>query len=148
MFLRFCVYAGGAATCIFHLHFFFLFHRSGLQTLRNLRVTHLHIWSQQQLCYHLTWKWVVFGIVCIGDCEDVFCYYCPYQFRLSWPLHLFCSLLLVLFLQFYSSLWQFGCLSSRYFYQCLTDVYQNVKKHTSPPVSLVGQVSVPIYVVR
>ncbi|KDO52905.1 hypothetical protein CISIN_1g014577mg [Citrus sinensis] len=34
---------------------------------------------------------------------------------------------------------KFGCLSSRYFYQCLTDVYQNVKKHTSPPVSLVGQ---------
>ncbi|KAF8400694.1 hypothetical protein HHK36_013994 [Tetracentron sinense] len=34
---------------------------------------------------------------------------------------------------------KFGCLSSRYFYQCLQDVYKNVKKHTSPPVSLVGQ---------
>ncbi|WCJ40620.1 Cryptochrome-1 [Euphorbia peplus] len=34
---------------------------------------------------------------------------------------------------------KFGCLSSRYFYQCLLDVYKNVKKHTSPPVSLVGQ---------
>ncbi|KAJ4718316.1 (6-4)DNA photolyase [Melia azedarach] len=34
---------------------------------------------------------------------------------------------------------KFGCLSSRYFYQCLIDVYKNVKKHTSPPVSLVGQ---------
>lgn len=34
---------------------------------------------------------------------------------------------------------KFGCLSSRYFYQCLTDVYNNVKKHTAPPVSLVGQ---------
>ncbi|OMP00141.1 hypothetical protein COLO4_12882 [Corchorus olitorius] len=34
---------------------------------------------------------------------------------------------------------KFGCLSSRYFYQCLRDVYKNVKKHTSPPVSLVGQ---------
>ncbi|KAJ9692551.1 hypothetical protein PVL29_011548 [Vitis rotundifolia] len=34
---------------------------------------------------------------------------------------------------------KFGCLSSRYFYQCLTDVYKNVKRHTSPPVSLVGQ---------
>ncbi|XWS11845.1 hypothetical protein CRYUN_Cryun37aG0036000 [Craigia yunnanensis] len=34
---------------------------------------------------------------------------------------------------------KFGCLSSRYFYQCLVDVYKNVKRHTSPPVSLVGQ---------
>ncbi|KAJ9190081.1 hypothetical protein P3X46_001314 [Hevea brasiliensis] len=34
---------------------------------------------------------------------------------------------------------KFGCLSSRYFYQCLQDVYKNVRKHTSPPVSLVGQ---------
>ncbi|XP_042494709.1 (6-4)DNA photolyase isoform X2 [Macadamia integrifolia] len=34
---------------------------------------------------------------------------------------------------------KFGCLSSRYFYQCLQDVYKTVKKHTSPPVSLVGQ---------
>ncbi|XP_034695357.1 (6-4)DNA photolyase isoform X2 [Vitis riparia] len=34
---------------------------------------------------------------------------------------------------------KFGCLSSRYFYQCLTDVYKNVKRQTSPPVSLVGQ---------
>ncbi|XP_050235165.1 (6-4)DNA photolyase [Mercurialis annua] len=34
---------------------------------------------------------------------------------------------------------KFGCLSSRYFYQCLQDVYKNVQKHTSPPVSLVGQ---------
>uniref|UniRef100_A0A2P2JWZ5 DNA photolyase n=1 Tax=Rhizophora mucronata TaxID=61149 RepID=A0A2P2JWZ5_RHIMU len=34
---------------------------------------------------------------------------------------------------------KFGCLSSRYFYQCIKDVYENVKKHTSPPVSLVGQ---------
>ncbi|KAK1265502.1 (6-4)DNA photolyase [Acorus gramineus] len=34
---------------------------------------------------------------------------------------------------------KFGCLSSRYFYKCLQDVYADVKKHTSPPVSLVGQ---------
>ncbi|XP_002517574.2 (6-4)DNA photolyase isoform X2 [Ricinus communis] len=34
---------------------------------------------------------------------------------------------------------KFGCLSSRYFYQCLQDVYKNVGKHTSPPVSLLGQ---------
>ncbi|KAF6164526.1 hypothetical protein GIB67_025352 [Kingdonia uniflora] len=34
---------------------------------------------------------------------------------------------------------KFGCLSSRYFYQCLQDVYKRVKKHTLPPVSLVGQ---------
>ena len=36
---------------------------------------------------------------------------------------------------------QFGCLSSRYFYQCIQNIYENVGKHTSPPVSLVGQVS-------
>uniref|UniRef100_A0A1J3II97 (6-4)DNA photolyase n=7 Tax=Noccaea caerulescens TaxID=107243 RepID=A0A1J3II97_NOCCA len=34
---------------------------------------------------------------------------------------------------------KFGCLSSRYFYQCLQSVYKDVKKHTSPPVSLLGQ---------
>ncbi|XP_068652564.1 (6-4)DNA photolyase isoform X3 [Aristolochia californica] len=34
---------------------------------------------------------------------------------------------------------KFGCLSSRHFYWCLQDVYRKVKKHTSPPVSLVGQ---------
>ncbi|GLT71697.1 hypothetical protein SLA2020_436960 [Shorea laevis] len=34
---------------------------------------------------------------------------------------------------------KFGCLSSRYFYQCLKGVYKNVKRHTQPPVSLVGQ---------
>ncbi|XP_077211292.1 DNA photolyase family protein isoform X1 [Tasmannia lanceolata] len=34
---------------------------------------------------------------------------------------------------------KFGCLSSRYFYKCVNDVYKKVKKHTSPPVSLVGQ---------
>ncbi|GMH03643.1 hypothetical protein Nepgr_005482 [Nepenthes gracilis] len=34
---------------------------------------------------------------------------------------------------------KFGCLSSRYFYQCLQEVYKNVKQHTSPPVSLLGQ---------
>ncbi|XP_010914923.2 (6-4)DNA photolyase isoform X1 [Elaeis guineensis] len=34
---------------------------------------------------------------------------------------------------------KFGCLSSRYFYQCLHNVYKTVGKHTSPPVSLVGQ---------
>ncbi|KAL8138677.1 hypothetical protein V2J09_004678 [Rumex salicifolius] len=34
---------------------------------------------------------------------------------------------------------KFGCLSSRYFYQCLKEVYKSVKHHTSPPVSLVGQ---------
>ncbi|KAJ7951859.1 (6-4)DNA photolyase [Quillaja saponaria] len=33
---------------------------------------------------------------------------------------------------------KFGCLSSRYFYQCLQDIYKNVQ-HTSPPVSLLGQ---------
>ncbi|XP_042411116.1 (6-4)DNA photolyase-like isoform X1 [Zingiber officinale] len=34
---------------------------------------------------------------------------------------------------------KFGCLSSRYFYQRLHNVYQIVGKHTSPPVSLLGQ---------
>ncbi|ONK66521.1 uncharacterized protein A4U43_C06F9060 [Asparagus officinalis] len=34
---------------------------------------------------------------------------------------------------------KFGCLSSRYFYHCLIEVYRTSKKHTSPPVSLVGQ---------
>ncbi|KAJ4844629.1 (6-4)DNA photolyase [Turnera subulata] len=34
---------------------------------------------------------------------------------------------------------KFGCLSSRYFYQCLQEVYKDVQKHTSPPVSLAGQ---------
>ncbi|XP_051135746.1 (6-4)DNA photolyase isoform X2 [Andrographis paniculata] len=34
---------------------------------------------------------------------------------------------------------KFGCLSSRYFYQCLQEVQRSVKKHTSPPVSLLGQ---------
>ncbi|KAM7256872.1 hypothetical protein ACFE04_012613 [Oxalis oulophora] len=34
---------------------------------------------------------------------------------------------------------KFGCLSSRYFYQCVQDVYKDVKKHSSPPVSLIGQ---------
>ncbi|CAM8954250.1 unnamed protein product [Rhodiola kirilowii] len=34
---------------------------------------------------------------------------------------------------------KFGCLSSRYFYQSLQNVYRTVTKHTSPPVSLVGQ---------
>ncbi|XP_028110694.1 (6-4)DNA photolyase isoform X1 [Camellia sinensis] len=34
---------------------------------------------------------------------------------------------------------KFGCLSSRYFYQCIQDVQKNVKKHTLPPVSLLGQ---------
>ncbi|GAB2269470.1 (6-4)DNA photolyase [Dionaea muscipula] len=34
---------------------------------------------------------------------------------------------------------KFGCLSSRYFYQCLQEVYKKVKRHTSPPVSLLGQ---------
>ena len=45
-----------------------------------------------------------------------------------------------MFFLYFLSIWQFGCLSSRYFYQCLVDVYRNVKRHTSPPVSLVGQV--------
>ncbi|CAN4096863.1 unnamed protein product [Withania somnifera] len=34
---------------------------------------------------------------------------------------------------------KFGCLSSRYFYQCLQEIQKSVKKHTSPPVSLLGQ---------
>lgn len=34
---------------------------------------------------------------------------------------------------------KFGCLSSRHFYQRVNNVYRSVKKHTSPPVSLVGQ---------
>ncbi|KAA8541877.1 hypothetical protein F0562_023029 [Nyssa sinensis] len=34
---------------------------------------------------------------------------------------------------------KFGCLSSRYFYQCIQDVQKNVKRHTLPPVSLLGQ---------
>ncbi|KAL6972835.1 (6-4)DNA photolyase [Sarracenia purpurea var. burkii] len=34
---------------------------------------------------------------------------------------------------------KFGCLSSRYFYQCVQDVLKNAKSHTSPPVSLLGQ---------
>ncbi|PIN12066.1 Deoxyribodipyrimidine photolyase/cryptochrome [Handroanthus impetiginosus] len=34
---------------------------------------------------------------------------------------------------------KFGCLSSRYFYQCIQDVQRNVKRHTAPPVSLLGQ---------
>ncbi|KAL6604550.1 hypothetical protein ACP70R_042977 [Stipagrostis hirtigluma subsp. patula] len=34
---------------------------------------------------------------------------------------------------------KFGCLSSRYFYRCIQDVYRSVKNHTKPPVSLTGQ---------
>ncbi|XP_052183111.1 (6-4)DNA photolyase isoform X2 [Diospyros lotus] len=34
---------------------------------------------------------------------------------------------------------KFGCLSSRYFYQCIQEVQKNVKSHTLPPVSLLGQ---------
>ncbi|KAL7099768.1 hypothetical protein ACP275_09G106100 [Erythranthe tilingii] len=34
---------------------------------------------------------------------------------------------------------KFGCLSSRYFYQCIQEVQRDVKRHTSPPVSLLGQ---------
>lgn len=34
---------------------------------------------------------------------------------------------------------KFGCLSSRYFYQCIQDVEKNAKSHTLPPVSLLGQ---------
>uniref|UniRef100_A0A803LN61 Photolyase/cryptochrome alpha/beta domain-containing protein n=1 Tax=Chenopodium quinoa TaxID=63459 RepID=A0A803LN61_CHEQI len=34
---------------------------------------------------------------------------------------------------------KFGCISSRYFYQCIQEVYKSVKQHTSPPVSLLGQ---------
>ena len=35
---------------------------------------------------------------------------------------------------------QFGCLSSRYFYHCIQDVYRSVRNYTKPPVSLTGQV--------
>ncbi|KAJ3693127.1 hypothetical protein LUZ60_012222 [Juncus effusus] len=34
---------------------------------------------------------------------------------------------------------KFGCLSSRYFYKRLNDIYESEKKHTKPPVSLSGQ---------
>ncbi|KAL6888862.1 hypothetical protein ACP4OV_009888 [Aristida adscensionis] len=34
---------------------------------------------------------------------------------------------------------KFGCLSSRYFYHCIQDVYRSVRSHTQPPVSLAGQ---------
>ncbi|XP_014755728.1 (6-4)DNA photolyase isoform X2 [Brachypodium distachyon] len=34
---------------------------------------------------------------------------------------------------------KFGCLSSRYFYHCIQEVYRSTKKHTKPPVSLTGQ---------
>ncbi|EPS64244.1 hypothetical protein M569_10537, partial [Genlisea aurea] len=34
---------------------------------------------------------------------------------------------------------KFGCLSSRYFYKCIQGIQRNVKRHTSPPVSLLGQ---------
>ncbi|XP_006647054.2 (6-4)DNA photolyase isoform X2 [Oryza brachyantha] len=34
---------------------------------------------------------------------------------------------------------KFGCLSSRYFYHCIQDIYRSTKKHTNPPVSLIGQ---------
>ncbi|KAG2379788.1 (6-4)DNA photolyase [Vigna angularis] len=34
---------------------------------------------------------------------------------------------------------KFGCLSSRYFYQRIQDIYRSMPKHTSPPVSLTGQ---------
>ncbi|CAK9310424.1 unnamed protein product [Citrullus colocynthis] len=34
---------------------------------------------------------------------------------------------------------KFGCLSSRYFYQRIQEIYKNVNGYTSPPVSLVGQ---------
>ncbi|XP_057772927.1 (6-4)DNA photolyase [Salvia miltiorrhiza] len=34
---------------------------------------------------------------------------------------------------------KFGCVSSRYFYQCIQEVQRNCKTHTSPPVSLLGQ---------
>ncbi|KAG0486358.1 hypothetical protein HPP92_008453 [Vanilla planifolia] len=33
----------------------------------------------------------------------------------------------------------FGCLSPRYFFQCIDNVYKTAKKHTQPPVSLLGQ---------
>lgn len=51
-----------------------------------------------------------------------------------------CFCFFLYFLSCFSPPWQFGCLSSRYFYQCLQDVYNNVRSHTSPPVSLLGQV--------
>ncbi|XP_062223746.1 (6-4)DNA photolyase isoform X4 [Phragmites australis] len=34
---------------------------------------------------------------------------------------------------------KFGCLSSRYFYHCIQNVYRSVRNHTKPPVSLAGQ---------
>ncbi|KAL5212641.1 hypothetical protein ABZP36_023488 [Zizania latifolia] len=34
---------------------------------------------------------------------------------------------------------KFGCLSSRYFYHCIQEIYRSAKKHTNPPVSLTGQ---------
>ncbi|CAO2044998.1 unnamed protein product [Urochloa humidicola] len=34
---------------------------------------------------------------------------------------------------------KFGCLSSRYFYYCIQDVYRSVRNYTKPPVSLTGQ---------
>ncbi|KAI3766713.1 hypothetical protein L2E82_16783 [Cichorium intybus] len=34
---------------------------------------------------------------------------------------------------------KFGCLSSRYFYHCIKEIQKEVKNHTSPPVSLIGQ---------
>ncbi|KAG2649360.1 hypothetical protein PVAP13_1NG108400 [Panicum virgatum] len=34
---------------------------------------------------------------------------------------------------------KFGCLSSRYFYHCIQDVYRSVRNYTKPPVSLSGQ---------
>ncbi|GJM90562.1 hypothetical protein PR202_ga06855 [Eleusine coracana subsp. coracana] len=34
---------------------------------------------------------------------------------------------------------KFGCLSSRYFYRCIQDIYRSVRNHTKPPVSLAGQ---------
>ncbi|CAH9108449.1 unnamed protein product [Cuscuta epithymum] len=34
---------------------------------------------------------------------------------------------------------KFGCLSCRYFYQSIQEVLRTVKRHTSPPVSLLGQ---------
>nr|KYP54012.1 Cryptochrome-1 [Cajanus cajan] len=34
---------------------------------------------------------------------------------------------------------KFGCLSARYFYQRIQEVYKSMPKHASPPVSLIGQ---------
>ncbi|KAL8250182.1 hypothetical protein R6Q59_033875 [Mikania micrantha] len=34
---------------------------------------------------------------------------------------------------------KFGCLSSRYMYQCIKEIEKEFKNHTSPPVSLLGQ---------